>query len=280
MKRTIKIQASVQGVISTGSYQNLRPGYLIEETIEECDYDQDLIVAQTKDLYEKCYGLLREAEQKAIAERIQRERADLRFRLSPTSGKELPSVTSIINFDADFFVSAEDLTQYASQGQICHARVAEYIRSGKWVEPKTIDSIWTDIVIITKGSLKLSLDSGDFPAFLEKYPISDMKNGEVIYNEEHGYSGELDFIGIPKFKDALEIPTVFDVKRTVDKIKGGMQVAAYSKAKGIKQAILIPLNNKTDQGYSKPTVFNEQQLEGYWKMFLSKREEFKKRYSI
>ena len=36
MKTTIKMQGGIAGVIATGSYENLRPSFLIEETIEDC----------------------------------------------------------------------------------------------------------------------------------------------------------------------------------------------------------------------------------------------------
>ena len=59
-----------------------------------------------------------------------------------------------------------------------------------------------------------------------------------------------------------------------------MQVAAYCKPKGIKQAVIVLLNNKTNQGYSKPIIYNNGQLEGYYKMFIRKRKEFLRRYDI
>lgn len=281
MKKTIKISSSVSGVIATGSYQNLRPGYSWEETIEDCDLTDDQIQERIKDLYAKAYSNLKEAEQKAIAERIKAEREDLRIRTSPVSGKAMPSVTSIISYDADFFVSGEDLRQYASQGNITHAKANHYIEKGEWTEAKNLNDLWTDIIILSKGSLGLSINSGDFPAFLKEYPIEKMTNGEVLFNEEDCYSGEPDFTGHPiDWKGAENKFTLFDIKRTVDDVKAGMQLAAYCKVLGITQAVAIPLNNKTKQGYSKPTIYDEVRLDGYYKMFLKKRKSFKARYSI
>jgi hypothetical protein len=280
MKRTIKISAGVSGVIATGSYENLKPSFLWEEVIEDCKLNDNQIEDRIRELYQKGYDELKKAEQKATIERIERERKDFRFRKNPETGKMVPSVTSIINYDADFFVSQEDLVQYASQGNITHMQVNKYIETKEWIPAEKIKEIWTDIVILKKGKLNLSVENGNFLAFVEKYPIENLKNGYAIFNNEENYSGEHDFTGIPKFKGAEEILTVFDVKRSVDKIKHGMQVAAYSKIVGAKQAILVPINGKTAQGFSKPVIFTQQQLEGYYQMFLEKRKQFKKRYGV
>lgn len=284
MKKTIKINASVSGVLPTAPYANLKPGFLIEETFEG---EEDIrsasvgtIRQRTKQLYDIAYGLLKEVENNAVIERIERERADLRFVASPTTGKMLPSVTSIINYDADFFVSAEELRQYASQSQIVHAKVAHYIKTGKWVEAKDLSDIWGDIVIVTKGSLKLPLETGDFPAFLKKYQIEDKECGFRLFDDENEYCGEFDFKAVPFFKEAKKITTIFDVKRTPSKVKDGIQLSAYCKLMKIDQGIVIPLNDKTQAGYSKPIIYDEKSLEGYFRMFLQKRKEFKKRYNI
>jgi len=279
MKRTVRLGGSIQGVIATGSYQNLRPSFTWEETIEDCQLTDDEIKARIQELHCSAFTMLKEAEQKAIIDRIQRERQDLRFVVSP-KGNILPSVTSIINYDADFFVAPEDLVQYAAQGKIIDARVKHYIKTGKWVEPKEISDNWTDIVILTKGNLRLAVDAGDFPGFIKKYPCKDMKVGERFFYDEEGYCGEPDFFCVPDFKETEAIPTIVDVKRTADKIKNGIQLAAYCKKFNIKQGMVVPLNDKTGQGFSKPIIYNEKDLEGYFKIFKAKQREFKKRYGI
>ena len=276
--RKIKISGGISGTIATGSFQNLKPSFSWEEELETEMTDGE-IKERIKVLYNNSFIMLKEAEQKAVIERIQRERQDLRFKISP-SGKLLPSVTSIINYDADFFVSPEELTQYASQGNIIDLKVKHFIKEKKWVEAKDIDECWTDIVILTKGSLKLPVNVGDFPAFLEKYPIKDMKVGERFFFDEEGYCGEPDFFGIPDFKEAEKIPTIFDVKRTASKLKNGLQLSAYCKKFGIKQGIICPLSGKTQQGYSKPIIYNEKALQGYFRVFKDKQRAFKQRYNV
>ncbi len=127
MKKTIKINASVSATIATGSYQNLKPGFLIEETIEVDEQSCINVRKETKRLYDMVYGLVKEVENQAIIERIEREREDLRFFPSLTTGKPTPTVTGIIGFDADWFISKEELRQYASQSQIVHKKVENYI---------------------------------------------------------------------------------------------------------------------------------------------------------
>ncbi len=281
MKKTIKINASVSGVLPTAPYANLKPGFLMEVTFEDCDMSDSEVKTKTKKLYDYVYSLLKEVENNAVIERIERERADLRFVASPTTGKMLPSVTSIINYDADFFVSVEELRQYASQSNIVHAKVSHYIKTGKWVEAKEIDDIWGDIVIVTKGSLKLPLETGDFPAFVKKYPIDSMSNGMRGFDDKIGYCGEYDFCGYSQFKDAEDkVNTIFDIKRTPSKVKDGIQLSAYCNLINAKQGIVIPLNDKTQAGYSKPIIYDEKALQGYYKIFLQKRKDFKKRYGI
>ena len=277
--KKIKIYAGISGVIPNGSYQNLKPSLLREEEIPDCHMTDEEIEGRQKELYAKCYRQFADIEVQAVVDRIKKERQDFRFVKSP-SGKMLPSVTSIINYDADFFVSDDELKQYASQGNVIDARVKHYIKTGEWIDPAKLQDIWTDLVILRKGSLKLGVDVGDFPSFLKKYPIDGMAVCVRFFNEEHEYTGEGDFVGIPRIKDVKEIPTVFDVKRTPDTHKNGMQLAAYCKGYGIEQGIIVPLNGKTQQGYSKPVIYNKEKLEGYFKMFLRKRKDFFKRYSI
>jgi hypothetical protein len=288
MKRKIKISGSVSGVIATGSYANLRPSFTWEEefdikeevSVVAMDEADIIIQARRQKLYEMSFALLKQAESKALIERIEREREDLRFVAHPETGKISPSVTSIINFDADFFVSAEDLRQYASQGSITHARVNHYIATGEWVEAKQIKDVWVDMLILKKGSLKLPCDVGDFPGFLDKHKIVNMQTKDRIFSEDGLFNGELDFTGEPEFKGSIAINTVFDVKRTPDKVKNGMQLSAYCKMANCKQGIIVLLNDKTGQGYSKPIVYGEDALKGYFSMFMKKREEFRKRYGI
>jgi len=279
MKRKLKISSGFTGVVATGSYENARPAFSAEQEFEvDCETQEELkfvIEEVQSQLHLICFEKFKAVEQQMIAERIQKERKDIRF--YEKDGVKYPSVTSIINFDSDFFCTETELQQYASQSNITHARVAEFIKSGKWVEPKELSDCWTDIVICTKGDLQLDIDAGDFPGFLKKYQLDKMKNfDEPVFNEEYLFAGTPDFEAISD-----KVPTLVDVKRTIDKIKLFMQTAAYSKCKGlehIKQLMGIELNNKTAQQFSKPVI--ETRIDNYFNMFLQKRKAFKARYGI
>lgn len=281
----IKIASSYAGKISTGSYENASPFFSaeIEVDLDTTTYpggSKQFLADYQKELQEVCYNSFKAAEQKAILERIQKERADFRWYPDKELGS-LPSVTSIINYDADFGIPPQELQQYASQSQLCHAQVSHFILTKEWLSPEKLNDTWADLVIVKKGSLSLETEGWDFPAFLSKYPINNMKVGTALVNKKYRYGGTPDFYGIPNFEGATKMLSICDVKRSVDKVKNFMQMAAYAMCDNqekIKQMIIVPLNNKTAQGYSKPVVSVD--IDKYFEMFLRKREEFKKRYGV
>lgn len=282
----IKVSAGFSGVIATGSYQNARPSYTAEIEYEMADpnFDSDkktflpqllaIINKNQKDLQEVCYRNFKQDEQTQTIERIQRERQDFRMY------GNYPSVTSIINWEADFWVSAIDLQQYASQGSLIHAQVAEYIKTGEWKPVEEIDGTWSDLVIIKKGKLQLPIEGWSFPDFLKKYPVEKMVCGKPVISNEYRFGGEPDIRSC--YYEGKK--TLADVKRTVDKIKNFKQIAAYIIAEEengespYEQMMIIPLNDKTKQGFSKPVISNH--IDQYKQMFLKDRENFKKRYGI
>ena len=278
MKRKIKVEASFSGVLPTGSYANSRPGFLASMEYEadfatEAEVSMNIELAQ-QELQGICYKNFQSEANRAKVMKIQEDRKDFRFYTLP-NGEEVPSVTSILNYDSDFLMDEGELKQYASQGNIIHAQVAEFIKGGVWKVPQDIEGIAPDLFILKSGNLKLSLDGWDFQAFLKKYPMENMENGESVFNEKERYAGTPD-----GFSVVGGISTIFDIKRTPEKVKNFMQMAAYAKASGraIQQMMIIPLNDKTEQGFSKPIVSTD--IDKYFELFLFKRREFKKVYGI
>lgn len=273
----IKISAGFSGVIATGSYQNARPSYGAEV---EFEVDGDVLNTAIVDDYQKdlqkiCYQNFKQDEQTQTIERIQKERKDFRIYQGG-----FPSVTSILNWDADFWVTAIELQQYASQGQLIHAQVTEYIKTGEWKPVEKIDGTWSDLVIIKKGELQLPISGWSFPDFLKKYPIEKMECGESIVCNEHKFGGTPD-IRVCYYEGKK---TLADVKRTSQKLKDFKQIAAYIIAEEengespYEQMMVIVLNDKTKQGFSKPIISTE--ISQYKQMFLKDRSDFKKRYGI
>ena len=280
MKRKLKISASFQGVLPTGAYANMRPGFSAEEEFEFEDDGNgnsivdDIITNRQQELQAICFENFRTEADKARIMKIREDRKDFRFYTLP-DGSEVPSVTSILNYDTDFLVPEDELKQYASQGNIIHAQVAEFIKTGTWKEPKDIEGITPDLFILKSGSLKLSLDGWDFQAFLKKHPMEKLENGEKVINEKERYGGLPD-----GYSTVGGVSSIFDIKRTPEKTKNFMQMASYVKASGrdVKQMIIIPLNDKTEQGFSKPIISTD--IGKYYELFLYKRQAFRKVYGI
>jgi len=278
----IKVSAGFSGVIATGSFANARPSYTAEiefEVANPADNESlknidGMIDARQNALQKICYRNFKQDEQTQTIERIQRERTDFRMY------GEYPSVTSILNWDADFWVTAIDLQQYASQGSLIHAQVEEYIKTGEWKDVEKIEGTWSDIVIVKKGKLRLPISGWSFPDFLKKYPIEKMECGKPVVSNEHKFGGTPD-IRVCYYEGKK---TLADVKRTSQKLKNFEQIAAYiiaeeeSGESPYEQMMIIILNDKTQQGFSKPIISAE--ISQYKKMFLADRENFKKRYGI
>jgi hypothetical protein len=276
--RTIRISASFGGKIPVGNYANMNPSFFAEETIEINDELQDInayIKTRQQTLQEICYNNFEAEALKAKLLKIKNDRADFRFTKLP-NGDEVPSITTILNYDFESYVDDEEMKQYASQGNVIHAQVSEFIKSNVWKEPKDILELTADLFILKNGSLKLPIDGWSFVDFIKKYPITNLKNGKTSFNEQFRFGGTPDGEGIYE-----ALPTLFDVKRTPDKVKNFMQMSAYAKCKGmehIKQLMVIPLNDKTEQGFSKPIISTD--IDKYFELFMAKRRDFRKIYGI
>ena len=105
--------------------------------------------------------------------------------------------------------------------------------------------------------------------------MEKLENGDSVTNEKDRYAGTPDGYAV-----VAGVPTIFDIKRTPEKVKNFMQMSAYAKACGkkIEQMMIIPLNDKTEQGFSKPIVSSD--IDKYFELFLYKRKDFKKVYGI
>ena len=253
MKRTIEITSSFSGTISTGQFENERPMFSLKDTIEvDGAKDIDIKIRKRQEqLHDMCYGMFKEAERKSIVQRIEKERKDIRFYLCPIHKKNYPSVTSVIGWDADFYISTDELNQYAAQSTIQHLIFNHFIEKNEWIEPEKIPEAYKYIVIVKKGSLRLDYKAGNIPGFLEKYPIKFKSSEKAVFNHEYKYAGRPDADGEPlqskewEKAGAISVPTIFDVKRTADKVKAFKQMAAYAKCKGnskVKQLCIIPIN--------------------------------------
>lgn len=273
-KKEVEIVASYSGKISTGRFENEAPFFSIKETWT--DINDEFLQQRQKYLHQYCHNRFVECEQRSAVEKINEQFKHIRF--YEEANEQLPSVTSIINWDKDFFVPQEQLVQYAARGTIRHKQVEIFHTTGKWEEPENIPEIYPELVILKKGSLGLSLDGYDYQAFFKKFPFEVLSTETKAVNLEHKYAGRYDIKGIFDGK-----VSIMDVKTTatIDKESCFKQLSAYAKALGnddVVQMVVIPLNNKTEQGFSKPVV--EDNIEKYWALFKKDRELFKQRFGL
>lgn len=280
----IKVASSYSGKIQTGDYSNANPSFFAEVEYElpgeiKAENLMEILSEEQKQLNMVCYNNWKRVEENIRIEKIKKDRADFHWYKSP-DGKEYPSVTSILNYDTDFSVPEHELKQYAAQGSIIHLQVDHFIKTGMWLNPEDIPEAVPYRFIIEKGELGLSLGGWDFPAFLEKHPLIDMKPGEPMTNKRYEYGGLPDI----SFCVYEGKPTICEIKRTADKekdLKHYQQLAAYANLDGapkVEQMMIIPLNDKTKQGFSSPRI--ETRIDHYFQMFLFKRKQFRTVYGI
>ena len=292
-KRILEICASFTGKIETGQYQNASPFFSVKEVIDEGDFpmitDSEIMERQ-KQLHKMCVDQFNKAAEILYQEKVAKAYKQIRF-YDAGDGLKVPSVTSIINMDADFFVSPDELAQYGARGTVIHKQIELFLKDGQWREPKDIPEVAYEVMTVLKGTLGLSLEDVNFPAFYKDYPFLVIDQEKEVVNKEYKFGGRLDILcTIPKVAGSkwdkiegiqFDTPTILDVKTstTLDKVKGFSQQAAYSLCyPNVKQIGLIHLNKDNMCGYSKPVISNK--LEAYQAIFLKQRQLFADRYGV
>lgn len=276
----IKVSASYSGKLPVAAFSNVNPGFYAEEEFEiaEPEKASELIDMAQKVLHGICLRNFQMVAEQAKVDKIKSDMKDFRF--YKTEWGEFPSVTTILDPEFKAWVGEDELRIATSEGTIQHARAAHFIETGKWVDPKELEGIVQDLMIC-EGRF---LDTWNFPAFLEKYPMKDMRNGKQLVNKEYRYAGTNDgecLYPLGGAKDGELVPTIFDFKRTPSKEKNFCQMSAYSKCAGmehIKQMMIIPTNSDTAQGFSKPILSTH--IDEFFEIFQAKREKFLKDYGI
>ena len=296
MKRTIEVTASFTGTISTGQWENEKPFFALKETAE---YDDDIQprpwdpIEKQGELRDICMAAFKRQAELSYQDKIARDYKNIRF-YKGKDGLLYPSVTSIIGWDADFHCSQDELAQYSARGTIIHKLFELFLIDGKVRLPKDVPEIYPQLVILSKGSLGLTVDDVDFPAFYKAYPFQVIGLEAEVLNDEHRYGGRADILCIIESKNPgkwdkvegikFDVPTILDIKTgSLDKTKGFKQQTAYAKAMQemdvkVEQIGLIHLNKEVKQGYSKPLVISD--LDKYWPLFLNDRDNFKTRFGV
>lgn len=294
MLRKIEIMASFTGKISVAQFENEQPYFSAKETIEleDCPTPEvdKLIETRQSELKNICYDQFKKHAEIAYQEKVAKSYKNIRF-YDAGNCQKYPSVTSIINMDANFFTAPDDLAQMAARGTIIHKQVELYLSTGKWLEPKGIPEIAFQVMTVVTGTLGLSVDDISFVNFYKDYPFKVLKQESTVINHENKYAGRMDILCIIESTNKgkwdkiegvqFDVPTILDVKTgaSLDKAKGLIQQSAYARCdETVKQIGLIHLTKENQCGYGRPAVSNK--LDSYWSIFLNKRQQFAERYGV
>lgn len=279
--KTVEITVSVSGKIPRRSYENFSPTFVIKEIIPGSISDSARLSRQ-KQLYDEIHKLFNSQRDAIRLEEIQDQFKNLRFTINPKDGKKYPHVTDILYWDADFYISPEQLAQYGARGSGVHRMIDGYISrlpDKKW---DLTDIAKRDAILLKNGSLKLWDTLGDinFLGFMEKYGKDiEFGDGEFqAFNAEHFYCGRPDRVG--KY---LGIPTIFDWKCRAGHEDDFKQMAMYChlddpRLKEIKQMVIVPLNPKNVSGFGKPMVSDE--LGKHFGLALRDRMDYRDKFGI
>lgn len=275
---TTEIVVSVSGKIPRRSYENFSPMFSIKEIIPGKISDEARLVRQ-KQLYDEISKFFNAERENIKLEELQSEFKNLRFTLNPATGKKYPHVTDILYWDADFYVSPDQLSQYGARGSAVHSMIDHWIATKTW-DFKVVNK--RDMILLKNGSLRLFDNIGDinFLGFMEKY-AKDIEFGEGEFrgfNDEHFYCGSPDRVG-----SYLGIPTIFDFKCREAKTDDFKQMAMYChlddpRVKDVKQMVIIPLNPDNKAGYGRPVVSDE--IEKYFNLALRDRHDYRDKFGI
>lgn len=277
--RKVELGGSMEALVATGPFENQRVFFHFKESLEGEFTDAELLEKQ-KALFKTHVADLIELQEKELAiKAIQKEFKHLRILKCPECGKSHPSITTIRDFDSKgFYCTDAELDIAIALGCIQDIKCRHFIQTGEWKTAKEIEACWPHLVTLKGTGKEMDADSFNFPGFLKKYPIKDMKVGVRLWDCENEITFEPDFFGTPDGDWAENVPSVFDWKRNVDKLSAFTQMSITAKKLGLKQMGAIPVNGETAQGYSKPVMNKD--VDGYWEIALDKRRKFRKRYGI
>ena len=287
MQRKLKISASFSGVLPTGKFSNMRPGFTAEMEYE-ADFGnmaEVLLAVETaqQELQGICY---QNFEAEALKAKIIKIKSDLQnFRFHEVGEEKFPSVSTVAGYDKEFFVEDEDLKIYAAQGNIIDTEIRNFVKTGEWQDSKDLLECTADRFILKTKALStgkvLALSGWNFRGFLEKYPIENLQSmEEIVYSKKHRIAGTPDLLG--KYNG---LKTLVSIKRTKSEIDNFIQEAGYSLCEGledVEQFMVIEMKAEEDggnkQGYSKPTITTD--VAKYRELFLRKRSEVLKIYGV
>lgn len=290
--QSIEITVSVTGKIPRRQFENYSPFYSVKEVIvidptETVTDDQR--VERQKALRLQLEELFTKDRERIQVEELQSMYKNFDFPMNAKDGKRYPRVSDILYWDADFYISPEELSQYGARGSGIHSLVDNWIetggmKGGVWGPYKKIIRK-RDLIILETGTLKLmdTLDDFKFVDFMTKFGADiEFQEGEFrAFNSYYFYCGQPDRVGKYKGKKAI-----FDYKCRAIQDSDFKQMAAYCnledpRLEDIEVMVGIPLNAKNKAGYGNPVVVEgKAEIEKYFNQFLRDRQEFKEKFKI
>lgn len=287
MLRKIRVEASFSGVLPTGSWANMRPGFLASMEYEADFANQEevnmAVECAQQELQGICFSNFEAEAQKAKVMKVQEDLKSFRFH--DIDGEKFPSVSTVSSYDKTFYCKEEDLPLYCAQGNVIDAEIRNFVRTGKWIDGKDLMECTADMFIlknrVTETGKHLSMEPCKFREFLAKFPISDLKSIEkVISSKKHRIAGTPDLIGTYN-----GLKTLVSIKRTKSEVDNFIQEAGYSLCDGledIQQFMVVEMKLEEDGGnkcgFSKPGVTAE--VARFQELFLRKRQEVLKIYGV
>lgn len=275
---TVDVTVSASGKIPRRTYENFTPFFSVKEIYKTGLSDKARADRQDA-LFKQVNGLFNRIRDDIRLEEIQEQFKNLRFTLNPATGKKYPHVSDILYWDAEFYISPDELTQYGARGSAIHAMIDHWIKTKEW-DQKVINK--RDMILLKNGSLRLydTLETINFLGFMEAHG-KDIEFGEGEFrgfNEENFYCGQPDRVG--KYQG---VPAIFDWKCRAAKDDDFKQMAAYVKLddprlKDITRMVVVPLNPDNKSGYGKPVVSDEP--DKYFNLFLRDRHDFRDKFGI
>ena len=263
-----ELRHSVQAVISTGNYENLREFFEVMATLKEGENADEAML----ELQNFNHARLKLAVNQAKADAISEKFSNIRF--YDKDGKRFPSVTSIIA--TEIKIPDFELVQYGSRGTVIHKLSELYLDTGIWVNPEDIVELKEDMDILKGGNLQLDYNACSHKEWFAKYgsDIEVLDTEVELYNDEHMFAGRADAIIIWKGKQKA----ILDFKTGSN--HDFRQLAAYASChNGIESLIIAPCgvcDNK--QGYFNVKV--SEALTSEFKAFLKARTAFKRRFGV
>lgn len=279
MKKDITISNEIGGVFETGGeYENERHKIFYSITYKDVDWGLDRIEEESKAMASVLRNELEYRGKQSHIKALQARYKDIRW-YDAENGEQYPSVTSVITFanPKKWFVNEAQLRGLCARGKVGDTILEKYIKTGKWIEPKDIPECAKDLYIMKTEGYELE---GNLPAFVEKYKLKFPRGHFKVVNHKHKYAGEADCE--VDFGD--DIPTIADLKWFLPdkdgKIRTFKQIAAYAKASGKEydRMAILPLNGKTNQGYSAP-IFTSS-IDEYFELFLNDRKDFTETFGV